>query len=138
MVSVSQPGVPGSQSPKPAVQLETSHAPSMQTGVPPSDGHALPQALQCSGLTSRFASQPSLGFALQSAKSVAHASSWQTPPTQSAVALANPQLIPQEPQLSTSVSIGCSQPFSLTLSQFSHPGSHTSMEHVPATHLVVA
>jgi hypothetical protein len=138
VVFVSHPGTPGSQSPRPGLQLETSHTPPTHTAVPPPAGHSLPHVLQFVGSASRLASQPLSGLPSQSAKPVLHPTSTQVPPTQEADALAKEQLWPHDPQLARFVAESSSQPFSVTESQLPQPELQLLIEHTPARQLVVA
>ncbi len=111
-MSVSQPGTPGSQSPRPGLQSDTSHVPLTHTGVPPVAGQMFPQVLQLFGSALRLASHPLSALPSQSAKPASHWPSLQTPPTQEAEAFAKLQLWPQEPQLLRFVEVSSSHPLS--------------------------
>jgi hypothetical protein len=85
-----------SQSPKPAAQRATPHAPLTQLGVPAVVEQILPQVPQLVTLLSDV-SQPLAGLPSQSAKPVAHVGT-HAPDVQATVPLAFVQVLPHAPQ----------------------------------------
>src|SRR5262245_36814253 len=118
-------------------------APSEQAMLAP---HALPHAEQLLASESRFASQPSCCCPLQLAKPGRQESSTQTLLMHTDLALGilhcgqvqlccthtSPcaHLTPQPPQLLASLSMFCSQPFGVLLSQLAQPGLQAAMPHM--------
>ena len=100
----SQPlaGLP-SQSAKPALQVPIAHVPLLQVADALANVHLVPQALQLLTSVFRLTSQPLVGEASQLPKPAEQAPMVQTLLTQLAAALAKVHLVPQAPQLFTSV-----------------------------------
>jgi len=125
------------QFPKPALQLDTAHAPAVHLGVALGVTHAAPHAPQLR--TSEFGStsQPFVASRSQSRKSPVHATV-HAPALHAAVALARiGQTLLQRPQLRASSVKSDSQPFDDMASQSPRPATHVS-EHVPVRHIAVA
>jgi hypothetical protein len=122
--SVSHPlrGSP-SQSPKPALQLPTPHAPARQAAVALGTLHTRPQAPQCAVAVLVLVSQPLAASPSQSPKPALHDATPQRPPAQLGAPLATAQDRPQAPQLPVEVPVLVSQPLAASPSQFPNPGA---------------
>lgn len=102
----------------------------LQTHAPPWQdcpvGQRFPQAPQLFGSLCELTSQPSATTPLQSRKPALQVAIVQVPLTQAAVPLAAVHLIPQPPQLFTSLPTLTSQPFAGLLSQSRKPVKQTT------------
>jgi hypothetical protein len=134
-VLVSQPlEATASQSPEPATQRSTVHAPAAH----PFDAtlgseHALPHAPQLAGSTEVLAQNalaPVPQVASGAAQVVPH-----TPPEHTRPAV---QAVPHAPQLALSVRVFTSQPLAGFVSQSAKPAAQAAMAHAPAAQLAVA
>jgi hypothetical protein len=132
---VSQPLAPlPSQSPKPALQLDTPHTPPTQFGVPPPVGHTCPHAEQL--LTSLFesVSQPFAGLPSQSLKPAEQLGT-QAPAVHVVVPWEFVQATPHPPQFDVVFS-AVSQPLRALPSQLPNPAEHVGTQ-VLAVQVVV-
>jgi hypothetical protein len=121
----------------PALQINKQR-PSSQLDVATlaSRAHTLPHVPQLLGSV-RSASQPSLGFELQSPLPALQTLGWQTPLRHSGSAFGKAQLFPQLPQSLLELR-SVSQPLKLSPSQLANPSSQRSTTHSPLRQFVEA
>jgi hypothetical protein len=126
-----------SQSPKPAAQRSTRHAPPAQVAVALGRAQPRPHMPQWAAVTRVSTSQPLAASPSQSPKPAAHAATPQTPPTQAAIALAGAHPRPHAPQWAAVTRVSTSQPLAASPSQSPKPAAQSGAQR-PATHRAVA
>jgi len=106
-----------SQSAKPALHREITHAPAEQPGTPPAAWQASPHIRQFATSVRVSTSQPFAEFPSQSARSTAQLVRMHTPPMHVPAAPVNEHAIAQVPQCATDRARSVSQPFDAMPSQ---------------------
>ncbi len=126
-----------SQFAKPALHDATVHTPAAQPATPFAAVHTLPHAPQFETFAVVLVSQPSAGFALQSANPGSQAPNVQTPATHDSAAFGRLHAVPQPPQFASEPAVFVSHPFAIIPSQFANPVLHVPTAQAPATHAAV-
>jgi hypothetical protein len=129
-------GLP-SQSPKPALQVPTWHAPLMHAALPFWMTQSVEQEPQLVSEVFVFTSQPSAEMPLQLAKPELHDDTAHVPPTHAAVAFKVEQTLPQLPQLDGEIVRLVSQPSEARPLQSPQPALHEAIPQPPFVHIGV-